>query len=65
MKKWAMIATWRMAVEGVTLGADILKNGGKCQDAVERAIMEVVSFGETCVLSSLNYNVHIETKPCI
>ena len=25
MKKWAMIATWRMAVEGVTLGADILK----------------------------------------
>lgn len=44
MKKWAMIATWRMAVEGVTLGADILKNGGKCQDAVERAIMEVEDY---------------------
>ena len=44
MKKWAMIATWRMAVEGVTLGADILKNNGKCQDAVERAIMEVEDY---------------------
>ncbi|GAA6324865.1 N(4)-(beta-N-acetylglucosaminyl)-L-asparaginase [Fusobacterium ulcerans] len=44
MKKWAMIATWRMAVEGVTRGADILKNGGKCQDAVERAIMEVEDY---------------------
>lgn len=44
MKKWAMIATWRMAVEGVTQGADILKNGGKCQDAVERAIMEVEDY---------------------
>ena len=44
MKKWAMIATWRMAVEGVTLGADILKNVGKCQDAVERAIMEVEDY---------------------
>lgn len=44
MKKWAMIATWRMAVEGVALGADILKNGGKCQDAVERAIMEVEDY---------------------
>lgn len=29
MKKWAMIATWRMAVEGVTLGADILKKWWK------------------------------------
>lgn len=41
MKKWAMIATWRMAVEGVTLGADILKNGGKCQDAVELSLIHI------------------------
>lgn len=44
MKKWGMIATWRMAIEGVTLGAEILKNDGKCQDAVERAIMEVEDY---------------------
>ena len=41
MNKWGIIATWKMAVDGVAIGADILKNKGKCQDAVEKAIMEV------------------------
>ena len=37
-RKWGMIATWKMASEGVTLGAEMLKNGFKCQDALEEAV---------------------------
>ncbi len=44
MKNWGIIATWRMAVEGVSLGSEILANGGKCQDALERAVMEVEDY---------------------
>ena len=44
MRKWGIIATWRMAADGVALGADILKNNGKCQDAVEKAIMQVEDY---------------------
>ncbi len=43
-KKWGMIATWRMASEGVTLGSEILKNGGKCQDALEEAVKFVEDY---------------------
>lgn len=42
--KWSMIATWRMAGDAVKLGGEILKNNGKCQDAVEKAIMEVEDY---------------------
>ena len=35
---WGMIATWRMAVEGITEGADILANNGNAGDAIETAI---------------------------
>ena len=38
---WGMIATWRMAVEGITKGAEMLKDGGDAGDAVESAIREV------------------------
>lgn len=41
---WGMIATWRMAVEGITEGADILVEGGSAGDAIERAIREVEDF---------------------
>ena len=30
---WGMIATWRMAVEGITKGAEMLKDGGDAGDA--------------------------------
>ncbi len=39
-----MIATWRMAVEGITEGADILKNGGSAEDAIVKAVSEVEDF---------------------
>ncbi len=42
--KWAMIATWRMACDAVAFGSDLLKNGGKCQDAVEKSIMIVEDY---------------------
>lgn len=41
---WGMIATWRMAVEGITKGAQILKEGGGAGDAIETAIREVEDF---------------------
>ena len=41
---WGMIATWRMAVEGITKGAQMLKNGGDAGDAIESAIREVEDF---------------------
>lgn len=37
---WGMIATWRMAVEGITKGAEMLKDGGDAGDAIESAIRE-------------------------
>lgn len=43
-KKWGIIATWRMASEGVALGSEILKNGGKCQDALEEAVKFVEDY---------------------
>lgn len=44
MKTWSIIATWRMALDGVTLAAEILKNAGSCQDAVEQGIMLVENY---------------------
>jgi isoaspartyl peptidase/L-asparaginase-like protein (Ntn-hydrolase superfamily) len=41
---WGMIATWRMAAEGITKGAKILKGGGCAGDAIELAIKEVEDF---------------------
>ncbi len=41
---WGMIATWRMAVEGITEGAKILKEGGDAGDAIETAVREVEDF---------------------
>ena len=42
--KWAMIATWRMAVEGITEASEDLKNGGFAGDAIEKAIKAVENF---------------------
>ena len=42
--KWAMIATWRMAVEGITEASEDLKNGGFAGDAIEKAIKAVEDF---------------------
>ncbi len=41
---WGMIATWRMALEGVTKGAGMLEQGKNAGDAVEAAIREVEDF---------------------
>ncbi len=41
---WGMIATWRMALEGVGKGAEMLRQGGDAGDAVERAVREVEDF---------------------
>ena len=41
---WGMIATWRMAAEGITKSAEILKKGGCAGDAIESAIKEVEDF---------------------
>ncbi len=41
---WGIIATWRMALEGITNGEKILRNGGSAGDALETAIKEVEDF---------------------
>lgn len=41
---WAMIATWRMAKEGLDAGSEILKNKGTAGDAIEAAVKEVEDF---------------------
>lgn len=41
---WGMIATWRMAVEGIAKGSEMLKNHGNAGDAIETAIREVEDF---------------------
>lgn len=41
---WGIIATWRMAKEGLEKGSDILKNNGFAGDAIEQAIKEVEDF---------------------
>lgn len=41
---YGMIATWRMAKEGLEKGSDILKKGGSAIDALETAIKEVEDF---------------------
>lgn len=39
-----MIATWRMALEGITAGAELLKEGKGAGDAIETAIRAVEDF---------------------
>ena len=41
---WGIIATWRMALEGVTSASKILKEKGDAGDAVVRAVKEVEDF---------------------
>ena len=41
---WGMIATWRMALEGITKGANFLEEGKCAGDAIEEAIKEVEDF---------------------
>jgi isoaspartyl peptidase/L-asparaginase-like protein (Ntn-hydrolase superfamily) len=41
---WGMIATWRMAAEGVEKGAHMLAEGQNAGDAIETAIREVEDF---------------------
>lgn len=35
---WTIIATWRMALEGVSKGAEMLKENGSASEAIEQAI---------------------------
>lgn len=41
---YGMIATWRMAKEGIESAETLLKNGGKAADAIEQAIKEVENY---------------------
>lgn len=41
---WGIIATWRMAVEGITVASEMLKEGKDAGDAIEAAIREVEDF---------------------
>ncbi|MBL4936691.1 N(4)-(beta-N-acetylglucosaminyl)-L-asparaginase [Clostridium sp. YIM B02515] len=41
---YGIIATWRMAFEGITAGREILEDGGFAGDAIENAIREVEDF---------------------
>lgn len=41
---WGIIATWRMAVEGITAASEMLKTGSNAGDAIELAIKEVEDF---------------------
>lgn len=41
---WGIIATWRMAVEGITKADEMLKEGADAGDAIETAIKEVEDF---------------------
>lgn len=41
---WGMIATWRMALEGITAGAELLRQGKCAGDALETAIRAVEDF---------------------
>ena len=41
---WGIIATWRMAVEGISEASKILENGGDAGDAIETAIRAVEDF---------------------
>ncbi len=41
---WAIIATWRMAAEGINEAKKILENGGNAGDAIETAIKDVENF---------------------
>ena len=41
---WGIIATWRMAVEGITEADKMLKEGADAGDAIETAIKEVEDF---------------------
>ena len=41
---FGMLATWRMAVEGITKGAELLKENQDAGDAIETAIREVEDF---------------------
>ena len=41
---YGMIATWRMALEGIEKGNEILKEHGSCLDALEDAVKDVEDF---------------------
>ncbi|MDE6195906.1 MAG: isoaspartyl peptidase/L-asparaginase, partial [Erysipelotrichaceae bacterium] len=41
---WGIIATWRMAQEGISKASELLKDGGDAGDAIEMAIREVEDF---------------------
>ena len=41
---WGIIATWRMAAEGVEKAAAMLKEGGDAGDAIATAVREAVSY---------------------
>ena len=43
-REWGMMLLGEWQENVVGLGADILKNDGKCQDAVEKAIMQVEDY---------------------
>ena len=41
---WGIIATWRMAYEGIEKASGMLKEGGDAGDAIEEAVKAVEDF---------------------
>lgn len=44
IKKWGMIATWRMSGDAIVTGSNMLVDNNKCQDVIETAIKEVEDY---------------------
>ena len=55
--KFAMIATWRMAVEGITKASEGLKNGINAGDAIEEAIKKA---NEEYELLNKKYTIEVQ-----
>ena len=41
---WGIIATWRMAYEGIEKASEMLREGKDAGDAIETAVREVEDF---------------------
>lgn len=52
---WGMIATWRMALEGVSEAAELLEKEGNASDAIVRAI---------CAVEDLSIIKVLDTAAC-
>lgn len=53
--EWAIIGTWKMALEGIEKATDILRNKGSSGDAVEYAIIAEKAGAHRIELNNATY----------